>query len=297
MRLGLDQIDEWRSRGRDAPIDAPGFARVPWMSRARGMRIACVAAAAWLVASAARAESGLVLAYPAVFETIAASTYDESGQRVGSAHLVIEKLDGGNVRILSESRIDGGARTIATADLAPIDGGRGLQLQVEESRSFSPDGDALGVLRIDHRDAVVSCIPPSGNGASVQTLELPGGDRIANVPLNLLFLPLVQGDVDTVEFQFVLCRGGARLLDFEARVARRENGSNGSGGLVEVRYGPDYGKLISLIGRRLMPRLAFWFDPEAPNPWLAHRLPLYSRGPEVLVVREGVPTSLLTEEH
>jgi hypothetical protein len=47
----------------------------------------------------------------------------------------------------------------------------------------------------------------------------------------------------------------------------------------------------------MIPRLSFWFDPTTPTPWLAYRLPLYSKGPEVLVVRDGVPTRWLADEN
>jgi hypothetical protein len=129
------------------------------------------------------------------------------------------------------------------------------------------------------------------DGESSRTKEaaLPAGDRVANVPLNLLFLPLVQGDSKELSFQIFLCRGGPRLLDFEARVAP-PNGTGG--GLVEVRYGPDFG-VISMIARGLIPHLSVWFDPRSPQSWAAHRVPLYSKGPEVFVIREGVPSRWL----
>jgi hypothetical protein len=95
-----------------------------------------------------------------------------------------------------------------------------------------------------------------------------------------------------VNFQFFMCRGGPRLLDFEARVAAR-NGSKRGGNLVEVRYGPDFGAVVSLIAQGLIPQLSFWFDPDAQDAWIAHRLPLYSKGPEVFVIRDGVPANWL----
>ena len=60
-----------------------------------------------------------------------------------------------------------------------------------------------------------------------------------------------------------------------------------------MRYGPDFGTVISMIAQGLIPQLSFWFDPEASDPWIAHRLPLYSKGPEVFVIRDGVPASWL----
>jgi hypothetical protein len=242
-----------------------------------------------VLAPTSRADSGLRLPYPDFFGEIPAATYDDTRVRVGSANLRVEKLESGNVRILSESGIEDGARTLAFAELAPVDSGHALQLVVQESRSVDADGAPLGVMRIDHRNGVATCTSMDGAISQTREIALPAGDRVANVPLNLLFLPLVQGDSKELSFQIFLCRGGPRFLDFEARVAP-PNGSGG--GLVEVRYGPDFG-VISTIGRGLIPHLSVWFDPRSPQSWAAHRVPLYSKGPEVFVIREGVPSRWL----
>ena len=52
-----------------------------------------------------------------------------------------------------------------------------------------------------------------------------------------------------------------------------------------------------MIVRQFAPRLVFWFDPARSNPWIAHRLPLYSSGPDVVVVREGVSYERLKNGH
>jgi hypothetical protein len=238
---------------------------------------------------ASRADSGLRLPYPDFFGEIPAATYDDTRVRVGSANLKVERLEGGNVRILSESGIEDGARTLAVAELAPVDSGRALQLVVQESRSVDPAGVPLGVMRIDHHNAVATCTSGVGERSQTSEIALPDGDRVANVPLNLLFLPLVQGDSEQLSFQIFLCRGGPRFMDFEARLAP-PNGTGG--GLVEVRYGPDLG-LVSMIARGLIPQLSIWFDPRSPQSWAAHRVPLYSKGPEVFVIRDGVPSRWL----
>ena len=49
------------------------------------------------------------------------------------------------------------------------------------------------------------------------------------------------------------------------------------------------------LAKAIVPRLSFWFDPASPIPWLAHRMPLYTNGPEVLVVRQGIPTTIFIE--
>lgn len=238
---------------------------------------------------ASRADSGLRMPYPDFFGDVPAATYDDTRERVGSANLKVEKLENGNVRILSETGIEDGARTLAFAELTPVDSGRALQIVLQESRSVDPDGVPLGVMRIDHRNGVATCSHFDGKESRTRELDLPASDRVANVPLNLLFLPLVQGDSEKLSFQIFLCRGGPRFMDFEARLAP-PNGSGG--GLVEVRYGPDFG-LLSVIARSLVPKLSVWFDPRSPQSWAAHRGPLYSKGPEVFVIREGVPSRWL----
>ena len=55
------------------------------------------------------------------------------------------------------------------------------------------------------------------------------------------------------------------------------------------------GPILSFIARAVTPQLSFWFDPAAPSRWLAHRMPLYSDGPEVVVVRQGVSAKLFIE--
>jgi len=132
---------------------------------------------------------------------------------------------------------------------------------------------------------------------SVERIQLPQLDRVANVALTLLFQPLVVGQTPSTAFQLFLCEGGARLMDFEAHVARRDTGAHGPGSLVEVRYRPDLGPIGSFVAEHLIPQLSFWFDPTSATPWLAYRLPLYSKGPEVMVVRDGVPTRWLTDEN
>jgi len=243
------------------------------------------------------ADSELMLPYPVIFGTIPAATFDEGRQRVGDANLRIEKLEDGNVRILAESGVDGGARTVATATLAPIANSNLLQPIYQQSRSFDANNDALGVMHIDHRTSEATCSFPREEGGGMRThrLPLPKHDRVANVPLHLLFQPLIKGDAATVDFQILLCRSHARLLDFQARVVSRNDGANESERLVEVRYSPDLGSVFSLLAGVIVPRLSFWFDPAAPSPWIAHRMPLYADGPEVFVVRQGIETNILLD--
>jgi hypothetical protein len=243
--------------------------------------------------SAARAESGLQLLYPSTFGSIPASTYDEHRRLLGTAKLSIEKREGGDVRIISESGFDGGARTLASADLQRTEDGHLLLLR-QSSRSFDTEGSVLGDMAIDHVAGTATCAPPPGSPQPVQTLALPRQDRVVNVPLNLFFLPLVRKEIDSLSFQLMLCRGGPKLMDFTASVANGNGHANGSSHLVEVRYRPDMSPMMSFFAQAMIPKLSFWFDPRAKDPWMAHRIPLFSSGPEVFVVREGVSLDRLS---
>jgi len=224
---------------------------------------------------------------PASFGSLKAGTHVKSGERVGDGQLSVERLDNGNVRILSQVGITGGPSTVAQAILAPVDDGRGLRLIRQESRSLDPEGRAMGVLAIDHEKRVASCTAINPDKPSSRTLDLPEGDRVVNVAMNLLFAPLVQGEVETVDFKLFVCRPRPYLVPFQASVTRHVPATDDAHEIVEVVYEPR-GGFVSMIVRQFAPRLVFWFDPARSNPWIAHRLPLYSSGPDVVVVRDGV---------
>jgi hypothetical protein len=264
------------------------------MSKAgrQGALIAIMIALLLGPAGSAWSESSLRLPSPEVFGTIPASTYDENLRRVGDAKLVFETLDDSHARLLVASGIDGGARTVAKAEFEVVDGGEYLRLLSEESRSFDSDGTPLGVLSIDHVRGVASCDKIDGDEITSESIQLPEDDRVANVPLNLLFLPLVEGTTDEVNFQVLLCRFGARLVNIDAHIASRGTDAAGNS-IVEVEYRPNFGGFLSAVAGRWLPRLSVWFDSSAASAWIAHRIPLYSKGPEVFVIREGIPSSLL----
>lgn len=253
--------------------------------------------AALISTAPAWADSELRLPYPTIFGSIPAATFDAGRHRVGDANLKVEKLEDGTVRIFAESGVDGGARTIASATLAPIAETNLLRPIFQQSRSFDSENRPLGVMKIDHVSGEATCTHPEadGDGVRTQRLPLPQHDRVANVPLNLLFDPLVKGDVSRVDFQILLCHDHAQFVDFQAKVVRREDGSDGGEPLVEVRYGPNFGSVLSLLSRAVVPRLSFWFDPASPSPWIALRMPLYADGPEVFVVRQGIETNTLVD--
>ena len=270
--------------------------RLTWRGR-RANSFLLTAAALLISTGAAWADSELMLPYPTSYGKIQASTFDEGRHRVGDANLEIEKLADGTVRIFAESGVDGGAHTIATATLTPIAETNLLRPVYQQSSSFDAENRPIGTMRIDHTTREATCSHPDseGKGTRTQHLPLPNPDRVANVPLNLLFDPLVKGEVSTVDFQIVLCRYEAKILDFQARVVSRDAATDGGEHLVEVRYGPDFGSVFSLLAKAVVPRLSFWFDPASPSPWIAHRMPLYTDGPEVFVVRQGIETNTLID--
>jgi hypothetical protein len=247
-------------------------------------------------AGSASAESALRLPYPANFGSIPASTYDTEHNRVGDAHLVIETLEGDRVRLVVESGIEGGARTVATAEFEAIENRRFLRLLKEESRSIDEKGVPLGVLSIDHENGVASCEKAGGGDMESQKLTLPPQDRVANVPLNLLFQPLIDGSTETLSFQVLLCRFGARLIDIDARVVEPDD-DNDASPFIEVEYQPNFGRFVSLVASNVLPKLSIWFDPRSSSPWIAHRVPLYSKGPEVIVVRDEVAKDWLSRQN
>ena len=148
----------------------------------------------------------------------------------------------------------------------------------------------MGALSIDHRRAEARCAGPEGDARAI--LPLPDEDRVANVPLDLLFVPLVTGEREQISFQLLLCRDDPRFVDFNAYVARRGPTDE----TVEIRYGPKIRAIPNVIVNALLPKLSIWFDARRPVSWLAARLPLYARGPEVVVIRTGIPTARLSPQ-
>ncbi len=239
------------------------------------------------------AESALRLEVPTAYGRVPASTYDEHGRRVGGAELSIEEGANGQVTLAVASGIEGGERTVASAELVRVDGGEALQILRQRSQSMGADGKLLGVLSIDHVKGIGSCSPPPGDGRT-QTLKLPADDRIANVPLNLLFLPLARGETDEMSFQIFLCRFGPRVLDAQAKVSRRGPARDGEPQPVKVEYELQLPPYLLALARPFLPRIAMWFDAASEGVWLGHRMPLFSKGPTVMVVRSGTSPSALS---
>lgn len=246
-----------------------------------------------MLATAAAGESVLVLPFPADTGDIPAATYDADGRHVGDASLSLHALPGGVLRLEMRSAIEEGGRMEVAADLQILGDREGLRILRETSHSHDAKGESMGLLEIDHATGEARCSQPGAASDKAVVLPLPPADRVVNVPMNMLFLPLLRGEVEKIQFQLFLCRGGPRFVDFVAH-----KGGHATDGrdreIVEVRYAPDLGRLLSWAASPVLPELSFWFEAESGH-YVAHRIPLYSKGPEVTVVREGFEPGRLPE--
>lgn len=239
-----------------------------------------------LAPASLHARSSLVLPRPHALGAIPVGTYDDEGNRLGEASLSYERMPDGTIHMRVTSSMTDGPRNTINAVFEEIDGGRGLRVLREDSLSHDEVGSPMVLVELDHEKRIGRCTPPPGSKDAVETIELPEEDRVANTTLGLLFQPLVQGDAKTIEFQAFLCRGGARLVDFVALPAARSS-REPRDQVVEIRFGPNLGRVMSWLASVIVPDLRFWFD-AAEGKYLAHRVPLYSGGPDVVVAREGV---------
>jgi hypothetical protein len=227
---------------------------------------------------------------------VPAETWDlAGGERLGEAFIRLSRQADGLVRLEGESGIEGGARTTVLAELEPAGDGAGLRLVRQESRSRDPEGHALGVMEIDHRAGQGRCTaPPQGSEPpETRSIALPADDRVVNIPLNLLFQPLVRGEERELRFQILLCGGGPRIVTAVARVAETREAHPGGASLVRIQYELSLPKVLAQMAERWLPHLSFWFDPRDAGAWIGHEMPLYAKGPTVLVVRHGFSPALL----
>ena len=113
--------------------------------------MAC-ALAGWLTAVPAQAESNVVLPMPSDGEAVAATTFDDRGQAVGSSSFALETIDAGLRHMKIEMAVDGGGVNRSEATLAPVvsatvgQTGRtvGLRLIEQRSQATRADGGPSG---------------------------------------------------------------------------------------------------------------------------------------------------------
>jgi hypothetical protein len=235
-----------------------------------------------LTCCAAHGASALVLPMPTAFGRIGAFTYDSDGQRNGEARLSLEQATGGDVLLEVDVRLDTGAQTRLQARMRPIHRGRALRVVMESSTSHNAEGTPVSSMIIDHRTGVATCTDATQHTSSIR---LPRPDRVLNVPLNLFLRPLADGAEQRADFQTLACGKEIRLVDTEARVTARIPAAAGHPPLVRVRCRFQLGPLLSSLAGPFLPKLVFWFDTVGTDSWVAHRAPLYSNGPSVLVLR------------
>lgn len=262
------------------------------------------------------AESQVLLEADGPLEDIDATTFDSDGHAVGQSYFAIETEASGLKQMTVSMSIEGGGRNLSRATLAPIaaqvdgDEARGggptkLRLVEQRSQATRADGVSLDLLVIDHERGRVSCYPPELSLTSPDEgpvdlgapdlserdnppgkhAPLPAEDRVVNVPMQLLFRPLIEHRVDELEFQIAACNNGPvihRMIAVRGPTRQRDGRE-----VVEIRYGPDFGKTVAWFASRLMPNFSFWFDTHDGG-YLGHRMPLHRKGPEILLVRQGL---------
>ncbi len=260
-----------------------------------GIQLALLISLLTCAGGMAVAESELVLPVPVEFgTTLPALTYNLAGKPNGTAMLSITPIDEHHARILGTATLEGGGATRFQAKLEILPDGSGLKLLHQESQSHDLQGQSMGILRVDHTEGIATCSPPPGSKKKTVVVKLPPKDRVANVGLSLLFQPLAEGKTRDVRFQILLCRDDPRVVDFKAVIVRR-SAPDMQRQIVEIRYTPDLGAFISWLARAVVPDLSFWYDVTGPPLYLAHQMPLFSKGPEILIVREGVTPALLRD--
>jgi hypothetical protein len=235
------------------------------------------------------AESELNLVPPSDSEKIAATTYDDAGREVGRSFFEVQTSDTGIHHMTIELAVTKGGLNRSEATLETVrnvaTGESRWRLREQRSQATRADGVALDLLVIDHRERRASCYSSTEENPEGRHTDLPENDRVVNVPLQLLFGPLARDEVETVRFQLVLCRSGPVLQDMVA--VRGPRSQRDGRDVIEVRYGPDFGDTIAFFASRLLPRFSFWFEADSGG-YLGHRMPLYRKGPNVLLVRQGM---------
>lgn len=230
----------------------------------------------------AQAESSVELPWPSSFGEIEAKTYDRRGRHVGRATFVQTRLEEGGLLLEATSNIQNSASTRYLAEMKSSGDESSLRLTRQESHSHDEKGRSLGILTIDHSAGVIICEPPTWSG-DTQTIQvkLPQVDRVVNVPLHLLFLRLIDKQQKEIAFQIAACRPEPKLYNAVAKIA---NGFGSNNSLIEVSYRVVLGRWNKLASP-FIPVFSVWFDREKKNSWIGHRVPLYTKGPTVLILR------------
>jgi len=225
------------------------------------------------------AESAVRFPLPEQYGEKVAIVYDDSGVRIGQATVSMKKINHDSVEIEVRIAIGSGLNARMNANLRLAGDKKSLLLVSQETYTTDTEGHLINRMWVDHIRRKAVCINAQNKRLHI---NLPEGDHIVNVPLNLLLKTVASGDKDRVDFQTLVCGDDIKLLDtdVERKAARAE------AGIVETRYRFDLGLFLSVLATPFLPRISFWFESGYPNAWVGYRMPLYTNGPTVLVLRD-----------
>lgn len=265
---------------------------VAWRTDPIGVALLHVAVALLLLLAgvdAARAASSLRFAVPTRFGEFLAETLDPDGGPLGPARAAVARDPRGRVVLEGLRGIDQQESVGFYALLEPAGEADALRVVEQRTRAFDAQGELLVETVIDHASKQATCNYPD----RLETIQLPEDDRVANVPISLLLAPIARGEVDEVAFQALICeRGGPRLLDIEARRTGRSVRPAEGRLAVEIEYEVRLNPILARIARPFLPQIRIWVDPEDSGTSVAQHMPLYPRGPTILVVRRGLSPEL-----
>lgn len=232
----------------------------------------------------ADAGSGVRFAMPERFGEYQALAYDDDNRPIGVASLSMRKAADDAVEVAVKVRLDAGSHAEMQAWLVPDASGQHLRLRTQSTRAYDDQDQLVVDMQADHERGTAQC---TYRGYGTRSVRLPPGERIVNVPLNLLLRPVVAGEMPRVAFQTLLCDEAIRIVEAEVRYVRAIPVTSGNSSLVEARYRLDLGPLLTLALAPFLQRISFWFEANRPYLWVGHRMPLYAKGPAVLVLRQG----------
>jgi len=239
-------------------------------------------------AGPALAASALRLPFPTQFGEFEGATLDPKGAPLGDARVSVARDPQGRIVVEGERGISGRESTSYHALLEPMDGGQVLRPLRQHTQTVDAQGATLAETVIDHESGVGSCTTDGKR----ETVDLAEEDRVSIASADFLLAPLARGEQDEVTFQTLICSQGLHLVDVSARRTGRVVRPSEGKQVVEIEYKIRLNPIMALIARPFLPRILFWIDPSVSGPSVAQQLPLYPRGPTVVVVRRGIAPSL-----
>lgn len=240
------------------------------------------------------ADSSLLLSYPMEFGTKPASTYDVDGKRMGGGSVLIEQIADGGIRMTVVNELGPLSRHTLVAEMGPTENGAFLQLLREEGKTTNEQGELIGIKTIDHRKGELQCRGGNEQEKSF-VIPLPEDDRIILVPGNLLLRPLVNGNEQSISFQFATCKSiaGRHFINVRGELAKPRKGRfDANQNVIKVDIQVNLGRVLNRLLVPLLPRVSFWFDANTAQ-WLGHRSPTYSNGPTIITVRNETTANAL----